>query len=143
MSPTIRIDNEVWAWLQQQARPFEDTPNSVLRRVAGLDGGNGRGTSREGGRKMSVTTGRLGIRVTGELQNRKHGLSAKHALYHKDGTFYERLREFPGVLCDDRGYVKYESREQFEKDARLNIGLKVNVPGTLASHPRYKLFAKD
>ncbi len=92
---------------------------------------------------MSVTTGRLGIRVTGELQNRKHGLSAKHALYHKDGTFYERLREFPGVLCDDRGYVKYESREQFEKDARLNIGLKVNVPGTLASHPRYKLFAKD
>ncbi len=36
MSPTIRIDEEVYAWLQIQARPFEDTPNSVLRRVAGL-----------------------------------------------------------------------------------------------------------
>jgi len=35
--PTIRIDNEVYAWLQSQARPFEDTPNSVLRRIAAID----------------------------------------------------------------------------------------------------------
>lgn len=34
--PTIRIDDEVYEWLQKMARPFEDTPNSVLRRVAGL-----------------------------------------------------------------------------------------------------------
>jgi hypothetical protein len=38
MSRTIRIDGEVYAWLQQHARPFEDNPNSVLRRIAGLDG---------------------------------------------------------------------------------------------------------
>ena len=37
MAPTIRIDEAVYAWLQQQARPFEDTPNSVLRRIAKLD----------------------------------------------------------------------------------------------------------
>lgn len=37
MAPTIRIDDTVYAWLQQQARPFEDTPNSVLRRIAKLD----------------------------------------------------------------------------------------------------------
>jgi len=37
MAPTIRIDNQVYAWLQQQARAFEDTPNTVLRRVAGID----------------------------------------------------------------------------------------------------------
>lgn len=35
--PTIRIDNEVYAWLQKMARPFEDTPNSVLRRIANLE----------------------------------------------------------------------------------------------------------
>ena len=34
--PTIRIDEEVYAWLQAQARPFEDTPNTVLRRIASL-----------------------------------------------------------------------------------------------------------
>lgn len=37
MAPTIRIDDAVYAWLQEQARPFEDTPNSVLRRIAKLD----------------------------------------------------------------------------------------------------------
>jgi hypothetical protein len=35
--PTIRIDEDVYAWLQMQAKPFEDTPNSVLRRIAGLE----------------------------------------------------------------------------------------------------------
>lgn len=38
MAPTIRIDDEVYSWLQGQARPFDDTPNSVLRRLARLDG---------------------------------------------------------------------------------------------------------
>ena len=35
--PTIRIDDEVWRALQDQAAPFVDTPNAVLRRVLGLD----------------------------------------------------------------------------------------------------------
>ncbi len=37
MAPTVRIDDEVYEWLQKQGKPFEDTPNSVLRRIAGLD----------------------------------------------------------------------------------------------------------
>lgn len=36
MSPVIRIDDQVWSWLKSQAEPFEDTPNSVLRRLAGM-----------------------------------------------------------------------------------------------------------
>jgi len=35
--PVLRVDDDVWSWLKNQATPFEDTPNSVLRRVAGLD----------------------------------------------------------------------------------------------------------
>jgi hypothetical protein len=35
MPRTIRIDNDVYRWLQSQATPFEDSPNSVLRRLAG------------------------------------------------------------------------------------------------------------
>lgn len=35
-SKVIRIDAEVWAELQRRARPLEDTPNSMLRRVLGL-----------------------------------------------------------------------------------------------------------
>ena len=37
MTRTIRVDDEVYASLQDQARPFEDTPNTALRRVLGLD----------------------------------------------------------------------------------------------------------
>jgi hypothetical protein len=34
--PTIRIDGDVYNWLQQHAKPFVDTPNSVLRRELGI-----------------------------------------------------------------------------------------------------------
>jgi hypothetical protein len=91
----------------------------------------------------TTTTGRLGRKVTGDHLNRQHRLGALHALYHKDGTFYERLSRFPGVLCDARGFVRYESEIQFSKDPQLNIGVKVNVYGGLASHPRYKRFPAE
>jgi hypothetical protein len=32
----IEVDEQVYEWLRSQAVPFEDTPNSVLRRIAGL-----------------------------------------------------------------------------------------------------------
>lgn len=35
--PTIRIDQDVWTYLQSRARPFEDSPNDVLRRELHLD----------------------------------------------------------------------------------------------------------
>lgn len=36
MSPNVRIDDEVFRALQAHAEPLVDTPNSVLRRVLGL-----------------------------------------------------------------------------------------------------------
>jgi hypothetical protein len=60
--PKIEIDEEVWEALSGRAKPFVDTPNSVLRRVFGLpddivqeteamapqDGGSNRRRSRRG-----------------------------------------------------------------------------------------------
>ena len=37
MMPTIRVDEDVYEWLQQRAKPFVDTPNSVLRRELKID----------------------------------------------------------------------------------------------------------
>jgi hypothetical protein len=42
MMRAIRIDDDVWVSLQKKARAFEDTPNSVLRRVLGIDRANGK-----------------------------------------------------------------------------------------------------
>ena len=35
--PTIRIDDDDWAFLQSKAKPFVDTPNDVLRRQLLMD----------------------------------------------------------------------------------------------------------
>jgi hypothetical protein len=35
--PTVRVDDQVYSWLESQVRGFDDTPNLVLRRVAKLD----------------------------------------------------------------------------------------------------------
>ena len=48
MARTIRVDSDVYAWLQRQARAFEDTPNSVLRRIAALDASPSRGNKAPG-----------------------------------------------------------------------------------------------
>lgn len=88
----------------------------------------------------STPTAQAKQRITGDKLNREWQLGARHALYHKDGTFYERLVRFPGVLCDAKGYVKYETKDEFECDSRLNIGVKVNVSGGLFAHPRYARF---
>jgi|SRR5919108_2396992 hypothetical protein len=37
VAPTIRVDDEVYDRLKQDAEPFVDTPNSVLRRLLGFD----------------------------------------------------------------------------------------------------------
>lgn len=151
--PVVRVDDDVWRWLQSLARPFEDTPNSVLRRLARLDSvGNEEGkdqSSRQLRKQREVPLPEqplgpnretISVRVTGAQLNRKYRLGARHALYHKDGSFYERLTRFPGVLCDPRGYVRYESAQQFEQDSQLSVGDKVNIHRSLASHPRYKRF---
>lgn len=38
---TIEIDTDVWQLLQAEAKPLVDDPNSVLRRLLGLDNGKG------------------------------------------------------------------------------------------------------
>ena len=37
MTPSIRVDQEVYDFLKERAEPFVDTPNSVLRRMLALE----------------------------------------------------------------------------------------------------------
>ncbi len=79
-----------------------------------------------------------GVRTnSGRRLNRQWGVNAKHALYHKDGTFYERLEEFPGVLFDPGGYVLFPTEDAFLKCSHLQVGVKVHVPEGIRSIPGY------
>jgi hypothetical protein len=125
--PTIRVDNEVYSWLKGRATPFEDSPNSVLRKIAGLD---------TEGIPLDLFNN-VGERVTGRTLNEKWGVDAAHALYHRDGTFYENLTRFPGALFDISGYVLFATEADYLTSRFLRIGEKLNVPGGISGLPDY------
>lgn len=148
MSPTIRIDEEIYAWLQQNARPFEDTPNSVLRRIAGLEHlmtadaaqlslkGKG-GQANEDPRRRTRISGRGRMGLDGKQLNEEWKVGARHALFSRDGTWYENLDKFPGALFDPAGYVLFKSEEEYYKNSHVRVGKKTNIPGGIASMPEY------
>lgn len=157
MPPTIRIDDEVYAWLQEHARPFEDTPNSVLRRLADLDATK---TEKEVQRMNTTNQSRQNIQdtkpkregshsstakstrtlptgVTGQRLNEQWKVGARHALYHRDGHWYNNLERFPGALFDPDGYVVFKNEEEYQTSPYLRIGKETNVPNGISNIPGY------
>lgn len=63
MSPTIRVDDDVYRALQERAEPFVDTPNSVLKRMLEL------GDEKSGPDSGSVES--LGSRKTSDGTQKK------------------------------------------------------------------------
>lgn len=154
MAPTIRIDEEVYSWLKGHARPFEDTPNSVLRRLAGLgshgtdpaprnrldsDGSQrkARSTERSAGTEIVRRKGGGRMGLDGKQLNDEWKIGARHALFSRDGSWYENLERFPGALFDPHGYVLFRSEQDYRKSPYVRIGKKTNVSGGISSVPGY------
>ncbi len=79
-----------------------------------------------------------GIRTgSGSELNKRWQIGAAHALYHKDGTWFNVLERFPGALCDPNGYVLFATKEEYEKSTHLKIGQRTNVPGGIAKLNAY------
>lgn len=79
---------------------------------------------------MSHTRKRVGNRShSGRRLNEIWSIGAAHALYHRDGTWFNRLEHFPGALCDPHGYVLFSSRHEYESTAGVNVGRQTNIPG--------------
>jgi hypothetical protein len=64
---------------------------------------------------------------TGQRLNKEWNIGAKHALYSKDGTWYEKLKRFPGALLDADGYILFQTELDFLNCPHLNIKKKVTV----------------
>lgn len=157
MAPTIRIDEEVYAWLQENARPFEDTPNSVLRRIAQLEApaeekGMAHATkskeqmekpktqlSEDARNRMRARrgTGRGRLGLDGKQLNDEWKVGARHALFSRDGTWYENLERFPGALFDQRGYVLFKTEQEYRNNPDVSIGKKTNIRGGISSLSAY------
>lgn len=75
--------------------------------------------------------------ITGRMLNKTWGVNARHALYHKDGTWYHMLERFPGALFDANGYVLFRTVSDFNNCSYLSITQDVNVPGGISTIPTY------
>jgi hypothetical protein len=143
--PTIRVDQDVFAWLQSLARPLEDSPNSVLRRVAGFENSSIRDAEQSVNAtlpkskhlRIASSASTKFERVTGDQLRKLWKVPVKHALYHRDGTFFENLVQFPGALFDWHGYVVFDTEQEYNDCSHLYRGRKLNVPGGIASIPGY------
>jgi 5-methylcytosine-specific restriction protein A len=145
MSPVIRVDADVWEWLKTRARPLEDTPNTVLRRIAGLDGPLRGSTSdrqspspkKRGRNGRFPTRGQAARTNYGRRLNKEWKVGAKHALYHKDGDYYNHLTHFPGALFDPHGYVVFKTQREYENSPYLSHGVQLHVHGGISNVPGY------
>ncbi len=82
-------------------------------------------------------SGQLGKRVTGVGLARQWKVLVKHALYHKDGVWYNNLERFPGALFDPNGYVVFASEDAWRRCPYLSIGKETNVRAGIAAIPGY------
>ncbi len=86
----IEIDDQVWRSLQSHAKPFEDTPNSVLRRLfrsGGPDHGSRSHRSLENTTHAPASTGWRGSRA-------RRGIKTSQRAYRK--PILQTLLEFGG-----------------------------------------------
>lgn len=150
MTPVIRIDDDVYAWLQGQARPFDDTPNSVLRRIAKLDLATATSASLEvrainphdervprSTTRSSTPPSPTEERLNANILARRWKVNARHQLYHKDGTWYNRLKKFPGALFDPNGYVIFKTEKEYLTCPQVSVGEQTNVRPHLSAIAGY------
>jgi len=128
MTTTIRIDDEVYAWLQKHGRPFE-SPNTALRRIAKLEPEVLRIAPVK---KLQRERSRPGK----ELQ-KLWNIPSLHTLSDTAGTFYQNLKQFPGALCDRHGYIIFKTEKIYRNTDGVQVGAKTNVPKGISTLKGY------
>jgi 5-methylcytosine-specific restriction protein A len=89
-------------------------------------------------RRSGAPSATIGVRTnSGRNLSKLWNVGTRHALYHKDGTWYEPLERFPGAYFDPNGYVLFRTYEEYVRSPYLTIGIKVNVKGGIESIPNY------
>ena len=85
--------------------------------------------------RKRTARGRIGL--DGKQLNDEWKVGARHALFSRDGTWYENLERFPGALFDSKGYVVFKTEHEYRNTPHVLIGKKTNVRGGIASLSGY------
>ncbi len=65
--------------------------------------------------------------TSGRKLNKKWGIGAQHALYHREGTWFHVLERFPGALCDPHGFIQFESKQALKNYPGIVIHEETNT----------------
>jgi 5-methylcytosine-specific restriction protein A len=74
---------------------------------------------------------------TGKSLNRKWNVNARHALYHREGTWYHVLTEFPGAYFDPEGYILFKTEADYLNCRDIEIGRHANIRCGISRLARY------
>ena len=140
MSPTIRIDDDVFDELKRHAEPFVDTPNTVLRRILGL-GEGGLESSHTNSELEPVAVERAARSVRAEAlrgtRQRRRRTRATRPPRAKTGTIlHESAYELPmlGIISEHGG--RAAAGEVLDE-------LKTRLDGQLTEVDRQELASGD
>ncbi len=118
--PTIRIDDEVWEKLKKLAVPFEDTPNTVLRRLLSIDG---QATRKQRSRTTDITAHREFRRPILEALAELGGEGRVTEVLDRVG---KRMKEIlrPGDYENvSGGEIRWRNAARFERENMKGEGL--------------------
>jgi|ERR1051325_10106251 5-methylcytosine-specific restriction protein A len=76
----------------------------------------------------------------GRQLNLRYNLRAEHALFDRNGKWFHHLRAFPGILCDENGYVRFKTKAEYEKHAGLQHGQALHAPDGIVTFIGYTRF---
>ncbi|MHB1426373.1 MAG: winged helix-turn-helix domain-containing protein [Gemmataceae bacterium] len=119
----IRVDDDVWRLLQKRASAFEDTPNSVLRRILKVNGA----------RSRKNTAPRIPCGERTPQKDFRQPILRSLVEKGGSGKTAEVLARIEGILGDkltdaDRatlkqGEIRWRNTAQFERYAMVGDGL--------------------
>ena len=75
--------------------------------------------------------------MNGSTLSRRWNVSVRHALFSETGNWYHHLKKFPGALFDSKGYLLFETEEDYRTCGSLSIKQDIWVPHGIASAPGY------
>ena len=136
MAPTIRIDSEVWEHMKKHARPLEDNPNTVLRRLFGLSSEvHGEGMAPVG-RRGVVPPRRRGAREEEKTPQYEYREPILRALFKKggkatreevlkavDAIMVSRFTPFDKLDIETGGMSRWQKTAEFEAHTMRRAGL--------------------
>ena len=69
--------------------------------------------------------------------NETLAVGAAQARYSDDGHWYAALSRFPAALFDAKGYVLFETEQEYRTSPYLHIGKQISVPKPGISKKRF------